>query len=79
MSNITLEGISELLKLELDPIKKTQAEHTKTLRTLGGAVDELLTEKRKRDENKIVRDYRVSNLEEWAVKAAKKLNLKFEV
>lgn len=71
-----MEAIEELFdyKFEsaLEPIKKTQREHS-------AALEELLLDKKKREENKQVHDYRVENLEGWAGKVAKKLDIKFEV
>jgi hypothetical protein len=50
-----------------------------TLRKHSAMLEELLVEKRKREENKQIRDYRVENLEGWAGKVGKKLEIKFEV
>lgn len=73
MSNVTLEGIASLLKVEVAPIKTTLdgntkilVEHTKILSTHTAALDQLLTEKKNRDENKTVGDSRLDYIEKWA-------------
>ncbi len=78
--DVTMEAIEELFNDTLDkkfdeklgPIIKTQRTHS-------AALEELLIEKKKREENKQVHDYRVENLEGWAGKVGKKLDIKFEV
>jgi hypothetical protein len=84
MANVTLEGIAGLLKVELEPIKDTLAEHTKTLtehtKILSlhtQALDKLLTEKKNKDEEKTVRDSRLDNLEIWAKQVSQKLGINF--
>ena len=75
MSNVTLEGIAALLKVELDPITATLAEHTKTLALHTSALETLLTEKKNRDDNKTVEDGRLEYLEKWAKQVSKNLVL----
>jgi hypothetical protein len=78
--NVTMEAIEDLFNDTLDkkfdeklgPVIKTQREHST-------ALEELLLDKKKRGENQQVHDYRVENLEGWAGKAGKKLDIKFEV
>lgn len=84
MSNVTLEGISKVIKVELEPIKEILAEHTKTLtehtKTLSAhtaALDQLLTEKKNKDDNKIVGDSRLDYLEKWAKQVSQKFGIEF--
>jgi hypothetical protein len=84
MSNITLEGIAAVVKVELAPVKETLAENTKTLtehtKTLSShtkALDTLLTERKNRDEKKIVEDGRLEYLEKWAKQVSRKLGVGF--
>lgn len=77
MSDVTLEGIAALLKLELDPIRKTLAEHTKTLASHTAALEILLTEKKNRDEAKTVKDDRLDYLEKWAKQVSQKFGVEF--
>ncbi len=84
MSNVTLEGISNLLKIELEPIKttleqhtKTLTEHTKTLSSHTSALDKLLTEKKNREDNKTVEDGRLDYLEKWAKQVSQKFGVEF--
>lgn len=84
MSNITLEGIASLLKVELNPIKTTLdehtkilVEHTKILSTHTAALDLLLTEKKNRDENKTVGDSRLDYIEKWAKQVSQKFGIEF--
>ena len=78
MPNVTLEGIAALLKVELDPITKTLAENTKTLALHTAALETLLTEKKKRDDNKTVGDSRLEYLENWAKQVSQKLGINFK-
>lgn len=82
MSNVTLEGIANLLKselkLELDPIKEILAEHTKTLALHTTALETLLTEKKNRDDAKIVKDDRLDYLEKWAKQVSQKFGIEFK-
>ena len=77
MSNVTLEGISALLKTELNPIDKTLTEHTKTLALHTTALETLLTEKKNRDDNKTVDDGRLEYLEKWAKQVSQKFGVEF--
>lgn len=77
MSQVTLEGIAALLKVELDPIRKTLAENTKTLTQHTAALEQLLTEKKKRDDNKTVSTGRLDYLENWAKQVSRKLGVQF--
>lgn len=79
MKRINLKEFEELLDIKLDekfdtrlvPIQKTLNEHKVIL-------DELLLEKRNRDDDKNVKYYRVGRLETWAQKVGKKVDIKFE-
>jgi hypothetical protein len=84
MSNLTLEGIAAVIKVELEPVKeslaentKTLAEHTKTLSAHTQALDQLLTEKKNRDDNKTVHDDRLDYLEKWAKEVSQKFGIEF--
>ena len=84
MSNVTLEGIAALLKVELKPIRETLVEHTKILtehtKILSmhtAALDQLLTEKKNRDESKTVGDGRLEYLEKWAKQVSQKFGIEF--
>jgi hypothetical protein len=77
MSNVTLEGIAALLKIELDPIKITLAEHTKTLSLHTAALETLLTEKKRKDDNKTVEYGRLDYLEKWAKQVSQKFGIEF--
>jgi hypothetical protein len=77
MSNVTLEGIAELLKIEVGPIKETLAEHTKTLALHTAALETLLTEKKNRDDAKTVKDNRLDYLEKWAKQVSQKFGIEF--
>ena len=77
MSNVTLEGIAALLKVELDPIRETLAEQTKTLALHTAALETLLTEKKTRDDNKTVKDSRIDYLEKWAKQVSRKFGIEF--
>ncbi len=114
MSDITLEGITELLREELKPVNnrlgvietrltsidETVSEHTATLsvikeivsehtasfasieKTLSAhtaALERLLTEKKNREDEKIVSAHRFDRLEHWAVQVGKKLGIKLEL
>jgi hypothetical protein len=83
MSEVTIEAIAKLLKeefkIELDPIKATLAEHTKILNIHTAALDQLLTEKKNREDEKIVNVHRFERLERWAVQAGEKLGIKLEL
>lgn len=83
MSEVTIEAIAKLLKeefkIELGPIKATLAEHTKILNIHTAALDQLLKEKKARDEEETVSAERFDRLEHWAVLAGKKLGIKLEL
>lgn len=79
MSNITLEGIAELLKTELDPIsadigqiKQTLEEHTTALANLATDVKTLLDEK-------TISAARFDRLEHWGQKVGEKVGIKLEL
>lgn len=80
MSDVTLEAIEHLLdskleeKLEekLGPIKATLAQHT-------GQLEQLITERKVRDENKAVETFRVDRLEIWAQKAGDTIWVKIDL
>lgn len=72
-------GILDDHTQKLEELSKTVYKHTATLKAHGEQLDELVTDKRNRDNDKTIKDYRVSQLEEWAIKAGNKINLKFEV
>jgi hypothetical protein len=86
MSNITIEGIAQVIKTELDPVNTklssmegTLAQHTKTLDTHTKALDILLTaSKNKTDANTVSSD-RFSRLERWAEQVGQKLGIKLEL
>ena len=63
MSEVTLEAIEELLDgmfdKKLEPIQKVLVAHT-------AALEKLLTEKKNKDEEKIVSAERFDRLEHWA-------------
>lgn len=83
MSEVTLEAIENLLDLKLEekleakleeklkPIRETLDNHTAIL-------EQLTTEKKNKDDEKIVGGYRVDRLESWAKKAGTQIGIKFE-
>jgi hypothetical protein len=84
MSNITLEGIANVVKVELEPISETLVEHTniltehtKILSKHTGALDQLLTEKKKKGDNKMVADDHLEYLEKWAKQVSQKFGIEF--
>lgn len=85
MSNVTLESISAVIKSELEPvntklgaIEETLVEHTKTLAQHTAALEQLLMEKKNRDDNKTVGDGRMDYLEAWAKQVGQKLGIDFK-
>ena len=74
MSNVTLEAIEGLLDDKLDeklkPVLQTLAQHT-------AALAQLLTEKKKKDDNKTVGDDRLEYLEKWAKQVSQKFGIEF--
>lgn len=74
MSDVTLEAIENLLDDKLDeklqPVLETLAQHT-------GALTQLLTEKKNKDDNKMVGDGRLEYLEKWAKQVSQKLGVEF--
>lgn len=76
MFEISLKDIEELLDgmfdKKLEPIQKVLAAHT-------AALEKLLTEKKIKDEEKIVSAERFDRLEHWAVLAGEKLGIKLEL
>jgi hypothetical protein len=86
MANITLEGVAEVVKIELEPvntslvaIEEVLAQHTKTLDTHTRALDTLLKERKIKSDEKDVSVDRLTNLELWAKEASKKLGIKFDL
>lgn len=76
MSDVTLKAIEELLDnmfdKKLEPIQKTLDAHT-------AALEQVLTEKKNREDEKIVNAHRFERLEQWATLAGKKLGIKLEL
>ena len=86
MSNVTLEGIAALLKVELEPvntrltsIEEKLAEHTKTLSQHTAALEQLLTEKKKKTDNETVSAHRFDRLEHFAEQVSQRLGIKLEL
>ena len=86
MANITLKGIAQVIKTELEPvntkleaIEETLAQHTKTLDTHTKALDTLLkSRKNKLDENAVAAE-RFTRLELWAKRVGQKIGVKLEL
>lgn len=74
MSDVTLKAIGDLLDDKLDeklkPVLKTLAQHT-------AALTQLLTEKKKKDDNKTVDNGRLEYLEKWAKQVSQKFGVEF--
>ena len=83
MSDVTLEGIAKLLKEEfeyhLSPINTRLTAIETTLEVHTKALDQLLKEKKARDEEKTIAANRFDRLEHWAVLAGEKLGIKLEL
>ena len=79
MSNVTLEGIAELLKQELGPIKTTLAEHTELLNSHTTSLETLLSAKKTKDDENTVSVHRFKRLEDWAEQVGKQLGIKLEL
>jgi hypothetical protein len=79
MSNVTLEGIANLLAVELKPIKATLAEHTKILNTHTAALDGLAKDVKILLDDKTVSAARFDRLEHWAQLVGQKLDIKLEL
>lgn len=83
MSSITLEGIAKLLakllKVELDPIKTRLSTIEKILEIHTSALEKLLTEKKVREDERIISADRFDRLEHWAVLVGNKLGIKLEL
>jgi septal ring factor EnvC (AmiA/AmiB activator) len=84
MANITLEGIADVVREELKPLKEdiaeiktrlTSLETTVSLHT--AALEQLLTEKKNREDNKMVSDGRLEYIEHWAKQVSQKLGIEF--
>jgi hypothetical protein len=77
MSNVTLEAIEKLLDGKLSPINTKLEAIEEVLVHHTAALEVLLTEKKKRDDNKAVADHRVEYLERWAKQVSQKLGIEF--
>lgn len=77
MSNVTLEAIEGLLDGKLSPINTKLEDIEEVLVQHTTALEVLLTEKKKRDDNKTVADHRVEYLENWAKQVSQKLGIEF--
>ena len=85
MANITLEGIAEVIREELKPVNErldkietrlSNVEQTVNLHT--AALEQLLTEKKNREDNKTVSDGRLEYIEHWAKQVSQKLGIEFK-
>lgn len=80
MSEVTLEAIENLLeskleeKLEekLEPIRAVQRAHTTML-------EQLMTEKKTKEDNNTVTEYRFERLEKWGEKVGSSVGIKLEL
>ena len=86
MSEVTLEGIAALLKVELEPIRETLdehtrilSEHTEILSQHTAALDELLTDKKNRVNNEAIIAHRFERIEHWAQEVGPKVGVKLEL
>ena len=83
MSEVTIEAIAKLLKeefkIELDPIKTRLVAIEEVLATHTAALEQLLTEKKNKDEGKTISAERFDRLEHWAFQVGKKLGIKLEL
>lgn len=77
MSDVTLKAIEGLLDGKLSPINTKLQAIEEVLAQHTAALEVLLTEKKKRDDNKAVGDHRVEYLESWAKQVSQKLGIEF--
>ena len=78
-----MEAIARLLKKELGselgPVKTRLSAIEEVLATHTAALEQLLTEKKNKDDNNIVNAHRIDRLEKWALLAGKKFGIKLEL
>jgi hypothetical protein len=78
MSEITLEGISQVIREELKPVKETLAEHTRVLESHTTALDGLAKDVKTLLGDRAVTTHRIESVEkvvkELAIKAGLKLD-----
>ena len=86
MANITLEGIANIIREELKPVNERLDKVESMLGTIEtiqnqhtAALTQLLTEKKNKEEEKLVSAERVDRLEHWAQQVGLKLGIKLEL
>ncbi|MDR3502469.1 MAG: hypothetical protein P4L79_07785 [Legionella sp.] len=77
MSNVTLEAIEGLLDGKLSPINTKLQSIEEVLTQHTAALEVLLTEKKNRDDAKVVKDDRLDYLEKWAKQVSQKFGIEF--
>ena len=82
MTEITLEAIAKtvgkVIKQELEPIDRKLNTIEKTLESHTLALDQLVLDKKTREEEKIVSIHRFERLEKWARRVGEQLGIKLE-
>lgn len=86
MANITLEGIANVIREELKPVNERLDKVESMLGTIEtiqnqhtAALTQLLTEKKNKEEEKLVFAERFDRLEHWAQQVGLKLGIKLEL
>lgn len=86
MSNITLEGIAEVVKVELEPVKIELAEvktivtrHTEILDNHSAALEAMLKRKNNKEDEAAIAAHRLNVSEKWAQKVGENLGIKLEL
>ena len=79
MSNVTLEGIANLLKEELKPININLAAIEETVNNHTTVLDGLAKDVKKLLDDKTVSAARFDRLEHWAQLVGQKLDIKLEL
>ena len=86
MANITLEGIANIIREELKPVNERLDKVESMLGTIEtiqnqhtAALTQLLTEKKNKEEEKLVSAERFDRLEHWAQQVGLKLGIKLEL
>ena len=86
MSNITLEGIAEVVKVELEPVKTELAEvktivtrHTEILDNHSAALEAMLKQKKNKEDEAAIAAHRFERQERWAQKVGENLGIKLEL
>ena len=86
MSDITIEQIAEVVRVELEPVKVELAEvkaivsrHSEILDQHSAVLTDLLSERKTKTDESLIASHRLDRLENWGQKVGKKLDIKLEV